>query len=275
MPRLPSKSPQLLLQLVPRDSLKGNKQAKTSICNPDFTVLTLISIIHQRAESMFVRITVFWIECMAHFVLSVLRSLASSPVIQALALLLVQAIAYILTQLLTIPVVRKALGDLIAEGMNAFLQQPNLDEHLLQMVETMNKTQPELARQQGRAFPILVGNFLQGMLLQSSSNSSSNKINNKNSNHANRLISKPSRIEAHNEQFPHAPQRTLSIPILQQSMEESCTTSTPLATNPTDSTLTEERTKLPSYGDLIFLSATDGLTIDNDVSSTEDTAPTF
>lgn len=73
--------------------------------------------------------------------------------------------------------VQIAIGHSIVVGMNMFLRQPNLDEHVLLMSETVARTQPELARKSGEDFPKLVGSFLQGML--SSSHQKNNRpINN-------------------------------------------------------------------------------------------------
>lgn len=73
--------------------------------------------------------------------------------------------------------VQIAIGHSIVVGMNMLLRQPNLDEHVLLMSETVARTQPELARKSGEDFPKLVGSFLQGML--SSSHQKNNRpINN-------------------------------------------------------------------------------------------------
>jgi len=114
---------------------------------------------------MLVRILVFFLETLARLCLAVLERLSNSPVVQQLVQWLIQAAAYFVTQLLQVESVQTAVSATIAEGLNCFLRQPNLEEHLLRMSDTMSKTQPELARQQGRDFPVLVGSFLQGMLL--------------------------------------------------------------------------------------------------------------
>ena len=113
---------------------------------------------------VFVRGLVVVIEAVCRLVVAVLERLGASPVVHRLVHILVQAAAYILTELLRIESVQQALAETITAGMNCFLRQPNMEEHLLQLADTMSRTQPELARKQGRDFPVLVGNFLQGML---------------------------------------------------------------------------------------------------------------
>jgi len=113
---------------------------------------------------MLVRICVFLLTRFVWLLVALLEGLARSPAVHRLADLVVTAAAHLLTRLLAVEAVQTAVSGVIAEGMNAFLRQPNLEEHLLQMADTMSKTQPELARQQGRDFPVIVGNFLQGML---------------------------------------------------------------------------------------------------------------
>ena len=113
---------------------------------------------------MLTRCLVCLLEALCALLVAVLERLASSPAVHRLFDLAIQATASFSTQLLAIDPVRQAAAETIAEGMNCFLRQPNLEEHLLQMADTMSRTQPELARKQGRDFPVLVGNFLQGML---------------------------------------------------------------------------------------------------------------
>lgn len=111
-----------------------------------------------------VRCLVFLVEALCRLVVAVLERLGASPVVHRLVHIVVQAMAYVLTELLNIESVQQVLAETITAGMNCFLRQPNMEEHLLQLADTMSRTQPELARKQGRDFPVLVGNFLQGML---------------------------------------------------------------------------------------------------------------
>lgn len=78
----------------------------------------------------------------------------------------VQSLAATVAAVLSDSRVRDALAHIIAQGVNAFLQQPNLDQHIMSMAATIRETQPNLARQQGQDFPVIVGSFLQGMLLR-------------------------------------------------------------------------------------------------------------
>jgi len=138
-----------------------------------------------------VRFVVFFVETLGRLLVAVLERLAASPVVHRLAELTLQATASMVVQLLNIPAVQQAVAASVAEGMNCFLRQPNLEEHLLQMADTMSRTQPELARQQGRDFPVLVGNFLQGML-------SPNKSNTNNSNNNKQRVDEPTPSNSNN-----------------------------------------------------------------------------
>jgi hypothetical protein len=62
------------------------------------------------------------------------------------------------------PAVKQAAANIIVLAMNQFILQPDLDQKLLIMSETMAKQQGELARRSGEDFPKLVGSFMQGMV---------------------------------------------------------------------------------------------------------------
>ena len=111
-----------------------------------------------------VRGLVVLVEALCSLIVAVLERLGTSPVVHRLVAIMVQATAYFMTELLSIESVQHVLAQTITAGMNCFLRQPNMEEHLLQLADTVSRTQPELARKQGRDFPVLVGNFLQGML---------------------------------------------------------------------------------------------------------------
>jgi hypothetical protein len=82
---------------------------------------------------------------------------------QALFEGLVQCIATVCAAVLNHPSVQDAIANGIAAGMNAFLRQPDLDDHVKIMSETLSRSQRQLARNAGEDFPVLVGNFFEGI----------------------------------------------------------------------------------------------------------------
>lgn len=59
--------------------------------------------------------------------------------------------------------VKAAAAALIAAGLQAFLEDPQLDEHVRSMTSTLSRNQPAMARLQGQELPRIVGSFLQGV----------------------------------------------------------------------------------------------------------------
>jgi hypothetical protein len=87
------------------------------------------------------------------------------------------------------PTIQEGIAATIAMGMNLFVQQPNLDQLLLHMVTCISKSQPDIARQQGQDFPIVVSSFVQGILQHASrkgKDSNSSSCNNHNNNAQNK-----------------------------------------------------------------------------------------
>jgi hypothetical protein len=77
---------------------------------------------------------------------------------------LVRMTANFLGAVLSHPSVETAVAKCIVRGMNDFLTQDELDRHVKTMSATMQRNQPELARNAGQDFPKIVGSFFQGML---------------------------------------------------------------------------------------------------------------
>jgi hypothetical protein len=76
---------------------------------------------------------------------------------------LVNCIATVCAAVLNHPAVENAIANGIVAGMNAFLRQPDLDDHVKIMSETLSRNQRQLARNAGEDFPVLVGNFFEGI----------------------------------------------------------------------------------------------------------------
>jgi len=88
----------------------------------------------------------------------------SLPGCKRLANVLIEASADFAVRVLLHPAVTDAIACTIAEGMNKFLRQPDLDEHIKVMANTMSDVQPEIARKKGEEFNKSVAGFIQGML---------------------------------------------------------------------------------------------------------------
>jgi hypothetical protein len=60
-----------------------------------------------------------------------------------------------------------------------FIQQPGLDKLLLHVATSLSKTQPDIARQQGQDFPMIVSSFVQGIIhaVKSNNTNTQNKSN--------------------------------------------------------------------------------------------------
>ena len=113
---------------------------------------------------MLIRLVVFCLEVALRIVLAIAEGLRDSPVVRHSADLLVESVSTIVTRVLQKDSVKQAVAKAVAEGLNAFLEQPNLDQHIRSMAASVSKSQPDLARQHGQDFPVIVGSFLQGML---------------------------------------------------------------------------------------------------------------
>jgi hypothetical protein len=103
--------------------------------------------------------------------LIIIEQLGESPVVHRLGCLLVEGVAHLVSRVLDHEAVRAPLAQTIAAGVHCFLQnEQDLEAHVRSMAACVSKTQPDLARQQGQDFPLIVGSFLQGILHGVSSN---------------------------------------------------------------------------------------------------------
>ena len=76
----------------------------------------------------------------------------------------VHLMASFLAAILSHEDVQDAGSRMMVRAMNEFLRQPDLNEHVRAMSETMAKNQEDYARSAGQDFPKLAGQFIQGML---------------------------------------------------------------------------------------------------------------
>jgi hypothetical protein len=106
-----------------------------------------------------------------------------SPIIQEWYNACIDLSIFTIQRVVQDPTIQEGIAATIAMGMNLFVQQPNLDQLLLHMVTCISKSQPDIARQQGQDFPIVVSSFVQGILQHASrKGKDSNSINCNNHN---------------------------------------------------------------------------------------------
>ena len=77
--------------------------------------------------------------------------------------LAVHCTATFLAAVLSHPAMQEAQATVIMKGSNKFITQPDLNQHLKIMSETLAKNQEESARNAGEDFPKLLGHFVAGM----------------------------------------------------------------------------------------------------------------
>ncbi|KAL7570462.1 hypothetical protein ACA910_004248 [Epithemia clementina (nom. ined.)] len=77
---------------------------------------------------------------------------------------LVELCAAFTAAVLSHPAVQEAGAQIMVLGMNKFVTQPDLNETMQVMSDTMAKTQEDFARSAGEGFPKLAGKFFEGML---------------------------------------------------------------------------------------------------------------
>lgn len=92
---------------------------------------------------------------------------------QALLDAFVHVTATICAAVLRHEAVQAAGATMMVRAMNDFLRQPDLNEHVRVMSETMSKNQEDYARSAGQDFPKLAGQFIQGMLSPHKKNAAS------------------------------------------------------------------------------------------------------
>jgi hypothetical protein len=108
------------------------------------------------------------------------NTLRESAVVRKLLNCCLDVVIYTIQRILQDPTINDCLCTTIASGMNVFIQQPELDKLLLHMATSLSKTQPDIARQQGQDFPMIVSSFVQGMIhavKTNNNNHQSNKLN--------------------------------------------------------------------------------------------------
>lgn len=110
------------------------------------------------------RILLFPIDLVLYPLAWTYEATLSLPSYQRLVNVLVEASTDIVARVLLHPAVSNAIAAAITEGMNKFLRQPNLDEHVKVMMDTMSDMQPEIARKKGEEFHNSIANFIQGMI---------------------------------------------------------------------------------------------------------------
>ena len=87
-----------------------------------------------------------------------------SELLAAILAGLVELCASFTAAVLSHPAVQQAGAEIMVQGMNQFVKQPDLNETMQIMSDTMAKTQEDFARSAGEGFPKLAGKFLEGML---------------------------------------------------------------------------------------------------------------
>ena len=113
----------------------------------------------------------FWL-----FLLTI-KVLRNSPVIQECYNVFIDLIIHIIRRIAQDPIIQETISTTISEGMNRFVEQPDLDQLLLHMVTSISKSQPDIARQQGQDFPIVVSSFVQGILHHAVNRKPPQKVN--------------------------------------------------------------------------------------------------
>jgi hypothetical protein len=71
-------------------------------------------------------------------------------------------VAALIADLLSHPKVEEVVSNAMVVGMNKFMEQPDLAEHLKKMTETLSEEQEAAVGQMGKDFPKLVGRFMGG-----------------------------------------------------------------------------------------------------------------
>lgn len=112
----------------------------------------------------------FWLFLLA------LQMVRDSPVIQECYEVFIEFSIRTLQRILQDPTIQETISTTISEGMNIFIEQPNLDQLLLHMVTSISKSQPDIARQQGQDFPIVVSSFVQGIIQHAVNRKSPQKV---------------------------------------------------------------------------------------------------
>ena len=118
-----------------------------------------------------------FVELPFYLFLLVSRILRESPIVLECYHVIIDLSIHTIQRIVQDPTIRECIASTISEGMNRFVQQPNLDQLLLHMVTSLSKSQPDIARQQGQDFPIVVSSFVQGILQHAVNRKSPLKMN--------------------------------------------------------------------------------------------------
>ena len=85
-------------------------------------------------------------------------------IVQAILNITVNAVASFTAQVLNHPAVQNAAANAIVAGMKKLCHEPDLNDHVQALTDTLSKRIERDATQAGRDFPKLVGHFVKGML---------------------------------------------------------------------------------------------------------------
>jgi hypothetical protein len=76
--------------------------------------------------------------------------------------LALDVMATVIADVLSHPKVEEAVARTMVVGMNKFMAQPDLADHMKKMTETLGEEKEAAVRQMGKEFPKLVGRFVGG-----------------------------------------------------------------------------------------------------------------
>jgi hypothetical protein len=111
--------------------------------------------------------------------MAIVQTMRESAIIQKWFNFCLDLLIYIIQRILQDPIINECIATTIASGINVFIQQPGLDKLLLHVATSLSKTQPDIARQQGQDFPMIVSSFVQGIIhaVKSNNTNTQNKSN--------------------------------------------------------------------------------------------------
>ena len=137
--------------------------------------------------------------------------LRDSPVVQKCYDICIDVSIHTIQRITQDPIIQRIISNTISEGMNHFIQQPDLDQLLLHMVTSISKSQPDIARQQGQDFPIVVSSFVQGILQHAVNRKSPQKVNPLNKNNSHNPTDEASQHIVKPQQLSFEPQGTEAV----------------------------------------------------------------
>lgn len=77
---------------------------------------------------------------------------------------LVDFVARFAAAVLNHPVMNESVLDVVVKGVDKLMEQPNLDEHIMNAGHTVAKRRDVMAHKAGRDFPKVAGAFVKGMV---------------------------------------------------------------------------------------------------------------